>query len=514
MTPPVHLRRAPPPSASRACAVLAVALIGAATSGARAQAEAAPPETPDEPAALPDALPPLDDALIDPVAGAPANSPLRSFAQLRLRGELDESRDLSRVDDASAGAALTGRVGVDAALSGARLVVVVGDGARLGGKATAPPLVRRPALPVLWQAELALDLEAAGLPAVFALGRMPVVVGDGRLLGVEPFDPRGRTLDGARLVVDAGPVAARAGALWLAPADASDGGGAFSGVGFVELALQDGPGRQLDDHLVAPGAPGPGDAFHAAPGQGDSGLDVMLDGWGILHRDGAGGLTTPTAGVRLGAALPLGPATLLGRTGVEVQAPLVDGAEAFSPAGTSARAHVGLRAATRLSPIAVRAPDPFVDVSAEITAGDVVAGRVLQAPAPTQHGFLGLLDLVAPDNTWAAALAVGGTTARGLFADLTGRLVGIVDPDGPLLDTAGAPVRQRVGHGLALLELDARLELPLTDGVSLGAGYGIAVPGAALVGDMPAQRLYVTLRAQASSDGDTASLPVLDAPAR
>lgn len=513
MTPPVHLHRAPPPPASRVSAVLAVALLGAAASGARAQADAAAPGPPDEPAAaLPDALPPLDDALVDPLAGAPPASPLRSFAQLRLRGELDESRDLSRVDDASAGAALTGRVGVDAALSGARLVVVVGDGARLGGKATAPPLVRRPALPVLFQAELALDLEVAGLPAAFSLGRMPVVVGDGRLLGVEPFDPRGRTLDGARLVVDAGPVAAHAGALWLAPADASDGGGAWSGVGFVELALQDGPGRQLEDHLP-PGAPGPGDAFDAAPGRG-GGLDVLLEGWGILHRDGSRGLTTPTAGVRVGGALPLGPAALLGRTGVEVQAPLPDGAEAFAPAGTSARAHVGLRAATRLLPIAVRAPDPFVDVSAEITAGDVVAGRVLQAPAPTQHGFLGLLDLVAPDNTWSTALAVGGTTARGLFADLTGRLVGIVDPDGPLLDTTGAPLRQRVGHGLALLELDARLELPLTEGVSLGAGYGIAVPGAALVGDLPAQRLYVTLRAQASSDGDTASLPALDAPAR
>jgi hypothetical protein len=421
---------------------------------------------------LPDALPPLDDWL---VAEAPP-PPLRFFVQARSRGELDESRDLSRVEDASAGVALTGRVGIDASLEGARLVVVLADGARVGQPTSAPLLVPRPALPVLWQAELAVDLEVFGLPGALSFGRMPVVVGDGRLVGVEPFDPRGRTLDGARLRAQGALVEAEAGAFWLGPAD-ERAPGSLSGFAFLEMSTR---GERL------------------------SSLELDVDGFGLLHRDGERGLTVPTIGVHLAAHAVLPPSLwsseLGARAGVDVQAPLVDGSGAFAPAGTAARAQGALRATARLSSWSPRAPDPFLDLSAEITTGDVVAGRVLHAPAPTQHGFLGLLDLVAADNTWSTALRAGALARRGLAFDVTGRIVGIVDGRGPLLDPGGKAVPQRVGRGVALVELDARLELPLTRDVALGAAWGLALPGAALIGDHPAQRLLVTLRAQASSD--------------
>ena len=80
---------------------------------------------------------------------------------------------------------------------------------------------------------------------------------------------------------------------------------------------------------------------------------------------------------------------------------------------------------------------------------------------------------------------------------MTGTLVGVVDRAGPLLDALGDAVsaRRRGGAGVALLELDLTLQAQLSREVSLGVSYGLAAPGPALVGDVPAQRLLIELRA-------------------
>ncbi len=453
--------------------VLLVVLATAAAGSARAAGD------PSEPAPLPESLPPLDESL---VKEAPA-SPMSLFAAVRLRGELDDSRDLSRVDDASAGAALSGLVGASAALEGAHVDVVVGDGARIGQPPTAPALVARPALPALEQAQLSFDLSVAGFPAALSLGRMPVVVADGRWVGTEPFDPRGRTLDGARLRAHAGLVDAGLGAFWLGPGDldAADTGRAVSALGVLEAGVR-------------------------------AGDDVDLDVYALLHRDGPAGLTLPTLGLRASGSWSF----LRGRAGADAQAPLADGSSAFSPAGTAGHAEAGVRATAPLArwfappgdepAPSASLPDVYVDGSGEITAGTVVDGRVFRAPAPTQHDVLGLLDFVAADNTWSAAVAAGADDGAGRL-EVAGRIIGIVDGAGPLLDTGFKPIPQRRGDGIALFELDATLALPLTKDLALGVGYAVAVPGAALVGDEPAQRLFVSLSGAA---GDAASpLPAL-----
>ena len=431
----------------------AAAVVGLSAPHARAE----------EPAALPDALPPLDDALVKD------EGPIRFFGQARLRGLLDDSRDLSRVEDTAAGVDVTGRVGVDADIDGMKLVVVLGDGGRVGAPSPAPALVDAPAVPVLYQAELAFPTSIAGVPASLDVGRMRVVVGDGRLVGTEPFDARGRTLDGARVRAHTPLVDLALGAFLLGEATPATLTGLFA----LEAAL----------HPRA---------------------DVDGDVYGLLHRDPAAPLTLPTAGVRISAA---GASWLRLRAGADVQAPVADAARAFTVAGHAGHAELGARAA--LPSFSGRFPALFVDASGEITAGDTVLDRVFRAPAPTQHGALGLLDLVAMDNTWSAALAAGAED-RGLSLDLCARALGMVDPNGPLLDTGFHALTEKNGTrgGLALVELDALAAIPLAKDVSLGVGYGVGLPGRALIGDQPAQRLFVTLRAQAPASAR--ALPPLE----
>ena len=52
-----------------------------------------------------------------------------------------------------------------------------------------------------------------------------------------------------------------------------------------------------------------------------------------------------------------------------------------------------------------------------------------------------------------------------------------------------------VGAGLALLELDLALQAQLSPEMALAVIWGMAAPGPALVGEVPAQRLFVELRA-------------------
>jgi hypothetical protein len=431
----------------------------------------------DGPAALPEALPPLDPGLVDDVDSGP-----RFFAHARMRAELDDSRDLSRIDDTAAGAALSGRVGVDADVQRARVIVVVGDGGRIGvpsaSGSAAPPLLARPALPQLLEATLAFDTEVAGFPATFLVGRAPVVVADGRLVGTEPYDARGRTLDGVALRGGTDAVRAGVGAYWLDPFAAAATGeeAAWSG-----LAL----------------------AHVAARGVAD---ETALDAYALLHRDGALGLTVPTIGARTTGALL---SFVRGRAGADVQAVSIDAEGPWSTAGSAMHLEIGARALAPLSTtISPRVPDVFLDAALELTSGDVVHGRSFRAPAPTQHGTLGLLDLVAMDNTWSAAVTAGVLDGSGLLIDVAARMVGIVDPADPLVDTAGAPLPMRVGAGIALLELDARFEVPLGAALFLDVGYGVALPGHALIGDQPAQRLLVALSGTTDTGDDTPLLPL------
>lgn len=444
-----------------------------------------PPDVADVPTdTLPDALPHLDDGLVDP--GGPP--PAQFFAQARIRGELDESRDLSRATDTSAGAALTGRVGVDADLDVGRLLVVVGDGGRLGTPATAAALVPRPVLAQLLEVALLLDTQVAGMPALFSIGRAPVSLADGRLVGAEPYDARGRTLDGASLRGGSETLRVGGGVYWLGPlvADedavlAPDEEGALSG-----LAVVDAQWRDRDD------------AWRA-------------DGYALLHRDAVDSITVPTLGARVDASIA---SFLRARGGGDVQAFSVDGDDPFAPAGNAFHVELGARATAPLSAlVSSRVPDVFVDLGAEITTGDVVAGRSFRAPAPTQHDVLGFLDMVAMDNTWSGGVSVGALDENGLSLDVGARLIGTVNDDAPLVDTAGVPLPMRVGGGLALIELDARFEVPLGRGLFLDVGYGVALPGVALVGDQPAQRLAVSLVAT-TDVGEDAPVPPLRAARR
>jgi hypothetical protein len=405
----------------------------------------------DEPPTLPDALPPLDDTLV------PA-APVQFFAQMRVRGDVDDDRTFARASGVVVGTSITGRVGVEGALpglDGASLVVIAGDGGRVGQPGGAPALVAPAALTFLYQAELALPFSIAGVPAALDVGRMPVVIADGRLVGDEPFDERGRTLDGFRVRAHPAITDVSVGAFWL---DSNNLAAPISGVIVVDAAIR--PSDALD-----------------------------LDAYGFVHRDGLEALTIPTAGARVDAALW---SWLRLHGGADVQAPLRDGSTAFASAGRSGHAEIGGRAS---GAVLADAPSLFVDAGGEVTAGDAVLGRVFRAPAPTQHDALGLLDLVARDNTWATRLSLGAVDTRGLSLAVTGSLVGIVDAGGPLVDTSFAPlIGRRAGvGGVALYEVDGALDLPLGKGVGLAVGYGLAVPGRALANEVPAQRLLVSL---------------------
>jgi hypothetical protein len=434
-------------------ALVVVVVVALGTKAARA----------DKPAELPDSLPPLDEKL----AGEPA-PPVAPFGQLRLRAELDDARDFTRDKETAAGVALTGRVGVDADVDGAHLVIVVGDGGRIGPPAVAPLLVARPALAALWQAELTLPVSIAGVAGAVDVGRMPVVVADGRLVGMEPFDARARTLDGLRLRTHTTLVDVDGALMWLGP-DTTDAGDLTSAAS--ALALLEGSLRPLD------------------------GVDV--DVYGLLHRDGPDALTLPTLGARVSASSSIADFAVRARAGGDAQAPVADGANSFQVAGKAGHAEAGVAVAA--PGLGARELSFFVDGGGEITAGDVVKGRVFRAPAPTQHDALGLLDLAAWDNTWSTALAVGATDKSGLAVDVGARVTGLVDPSGVLLDTAFHAVPERTNHGdLAFVEFDASLELPLSRDVALGVDYGVALPGSALIGNEPAQRLLVSIRASAA----------------
>lgn len=455
-------------------AVVASVVLSAATApdGSVAEPPASPLDT------LPDALPPLDERLLA-VPGAP---PVRAFAQGRLRLELDDSRDFSRVDDRAVGAAITGRVGVEATAERVRATVVVGDGGRVGQLVRTPVLVPQPVASALYQAELAFDLELLGLPATVAVGRAPLVVSDGRWLGVEPWDARGRSFDGARASVHGDRWEALLAFVWLGPYTLNVGSGGEAASGVAVLSTR---ARPSDDTLI--------------------------DLYGFVHREVTSDvpLTIPTIGARGAARFDVIVATLDVNVGADAQAPIAEERSASLFAGTGGHAELQARLSTELSSFTPVAPDPYALLRVEATGGNTVAGRAWHAPAPSQHGALGLFDFFAADNTWSALLAVGGTTPGGLVVEGGVRTVGVLRDVGPLVTPAGDPVLgRRGGSGLALAEGAARLGVPLRAGSTLDVAYSIGIPGAVLSGDAPAQRLLVSLVFAADSD-DGSPLPPL-----
>lgn len=437
-------------------AIVAAAL-ALALAPARAEEPAAPARA-EEPAALPpalpDALPPLDDSL-----AAAAPEPVRFFAAARLRAELEGARGFSRGDEASVGASLGGLAGVEAQLGdaesgGARLVVSFAEAGRLGPPTDRPPLLRAAPLAPLHQAQLALQTRLFGLPAELALGRGAVSLADERLLGTEPFELRPRTLDGASARLRADTVEVGAGAWWLAGF-----GDALDAVGALDTAL----------HL---------------------GDDAALQAWGVLERAGERALWVPTLGARAEGGL----GWLQGRTAAELQAP--HDVATLERDGVAGRVSAGARLSVEGADFGLPLPRGFLDVDGDMVAGDTVEGRTLHAPAPSLHGVRGALDLLAPDNTWCTGLTLGLVEER-LSASIRGLLVGMIDRAGPLLDPLGDPIaaRRRGGAGLALLELDVGLSAQLSPEVALGVSWAAAAPGPVLVGEVPAQQLFLELRA-------------------
>lgn len=417
---------------------LALALVGLAATAAHAE----------EPAALPDALPPLDDAVVG------ETPPVQVFAEARMRAALDAARELTRNDTAAA-VGLGGRAGVITQLDFGRIAVGFGEAGALGMAGADTPLVQRPPVHLLQRAELVLEGSLVGVPAEVSLGRAPLAIGDGRLFGAEPFDLYGRSFDGGRAQLHGDIVDVGVGAWWLG-----------------------GVGEALDVAAAVDGALTAGEA-------------IDLDAWMVAESAGAVGLLVPTVGARVRAALW----SLQGRAAAELQGPLA--AASLDGAGLAGRITAGGRATLDEGALGVPLPRAFVDVDTEVVAGAVVAGRVLRAPAPTLHGTRGALDLLAPDNTWKAALALGLVEER-LTSTLTGMVVGVVDRAGPLVDPRGAPVvaRRQGGGGVALWELDLELRAELSADLALGVTWGVAAPGAALVGEVPAQRLLVELCAK------------------
>ena len=428
-------------------AIVAAVLAGAWTGPARAEEPVAMPP------ALPDALPPLDDTL-----EGTAPDPVRFFASARLRAELEGARGFSRGDAAGVGASVGGLAGVEALLgdaeSGARLVVSFAEAGRLGPPTDRPLLVSAAPLAPLHQAQLALQTRLFGLPAELSVGRGAVALADERLLGTEPLELRPRTLDGASARVRADTVELGAGAWWLG-GDGDD----LDAVGALDTAL----------HL---------------------GDDASLQAWALAERAGLSALWLPTLGARaLGRV-----GWVEGRAAAELQAP--HAVATLEREGVAGRASAGGRITLDGSELALPLPRVFADLDGELVAGDAVAGRVLHAPAPTRHGVRGALDLLAPDNTWCTGLTLGLAEER-LSASIRGLLVGMVDRAGPLLDPLGDPIlaRRSGGAGLALLELDVGLSAQLSPDVALSISWAAAAPGPALVGEVPAQQLFVELRA-------------------
>ncbi len=425
---------------------------------------------------LPGALPPLDDTLLGgPVADDDTSffghGRVRAAGQSGLGPEVDDDDDDAVLS--GGGASLTGRLGASGSLGDVRGAVVVGDGAwfvwpELAGATTSSlDLVARPLAPFVQRLSIEVPLAPLGAPGQLAVGRLPLVIADGRMVGSEPFDARGRSVDGAVVDANFGTALWRAGAAVLDLGAARDDAGVdpLQLLGFVDVAVDTSALAAVDGDVVENAA-----------------VDVYL----LLHHRLL--VARPTLGARASV-------DVVGlRLGVGVDGQLaLDEREGLQLIDRGLHGEVSART---LLPWSLPGPRPFVEVGGEATGS-------LVAPAPTQHGTLGNLDLVALPNTAQLWAGVGVDDDSGFLASLTWRGVSAL---GPTVDPRGAPVSSSGGPLFG--ELDVDLGLPIADDVDVDIGWAVSfgAPGSRGVG-LSQQRLLVGLRF--SFGDDDGLLPTL-----
>lgn len=408
--------------------------------------------------ALPLALPPLDDALLQT---GDDGSDIHAFGHGRVRGVGEDG-----VVGAFAGAGLTGRVGASGSLGDVRGSVVVGDGGwwvtptsptatTTTGLALAPTLtlLTPPFASFVQRLSVEIPLSPLGTAGQLLVGRFPLAIADGRFVGAEGFDARGRSVDGAVIDTTLAPVLVKAGlvALDLGASVDADGDGvvdvdedavAFNAVGFVDAALD-------------------------MPSDDANFDDVNVDVYLLLHHSAP--TLRPTLGARAGVDV----------WGLRLKAGL-DGQLALDETQGLERNSSGLHGeltARTLLPWTLDAPRPYVEAGIEGT-GDVVA------PAPTQHGTLGELDLAGFAHSWQVVTRAGVVDDSGFAASIAWRRVAPFG--GALRDPRDS--EDRDGYA----EVDVVFALPVADHVDVDAGWAVAVSqdDASLL----AQRVLVGLR--------------------
>lgn len=450
------------------CAALLLAAI--VDDGAGAGADAAPPATDaaDADAPLPAALPPLDDALLGGDGDDAGGVPVDVFGDARVRALFSDEANAAAP---LGGFGLTGWLGAHAQLSDLTLTIAVGDGgwwliptttsAASGTPASTSTarldLVARPFVTQVMELHVAVPLLPLGVPGRLQVGRMRLDVADGRFVGREDFDARGRTVDGA--VVDAAfaYALARGGVVALDSGVVDEDGTATGGaLAFVDVDVD---------------VEGAVDAL-----AGGAVSDVDVDVYALAHHQRT--TLRPTLGARAHAAL----FGLVVRAGVDGQLAL-DETAGLTTTGGGLHGELGVRTAL---PWPRHTPQPFVGASVEAT-GDVLA------PAPTLHGTLGGLDLATFGNTRVLGAEAGVVDVdSGFAAQLTWRNVAAL---GPVVDRAGVLLGDT---GLLFSAVDVGVVVPVADsGVDLRVDFAFAAKD-----KEPLQRFLIGLAGRFPRDVD------------
>lgn len=449
------------------------ALLGATTAWAQVEpSEAAPaPSTVessdgDAPApavGLPTALPPLEDDL-GLLLGDSADLTLpevRLLGHGRMRIEFDEGRRFRAADPPALGASFTGRAGFEVPVGDASARLVLGDGVRVG--TSSPfiplPLVARDISSFIYEVSLALDAELFGFPVQAQIGRFALSVGDGRWIGTTPFDPRGRTYDGAQVALVPTWLSLRAGA-FAQPASVFQGGASLPWLLVVDSTVD-------FDHF--------GGSVYA-----------------FAHRDVA--TLTPINVATVGGRAQLSLFGLTAKAGADGQAGAIDLAP-FTPVLQAVHGEVDVEYAVEALDMSTLGT-PYGAVHVEGTYGSTVDGLGFRAPGGDVHRFLGALDLFAPSNVTEAAITLG--LRQDAFAlALSGRVFGVIDPTREVFDPVGRVIRGANGgqERWLMTEVDGHLALQFAPGAFVEGEAAVGLPGPALDGlTRPAVRLLAWVR--------------------
>lgn len=425
-----------------------------------------PGETPSEEAdpavGLPSALPPLDDDLGLLLGDSALTLPeVRLLGHGRMRVEFDEGRRFRAADPPALGASFTGRAGFEVPVGDASARLVLGDGIRVGTPSPfiPLPLVARDVSSFLYEVSLQLDAELLGLPVQARIGRFELSVGDGRWIGTTPFDPRGRTYDGAQVA--------------LVPTWLSLRAGAFAQPSAVFVG-----GTSLPWLLVV-----------------DSKVDFDHFGgslYAFAHRDVA--TLTPVNVATVGGRGRLSFFGLTAKAGVDGQAGAIDLAP-FTPVLQAVHGEVDVEYAVESLDISALGT-PYGAVHVEGTYGSTIDGVGFRAPGGDVHRFLGALDLFAPSNVSEAAITLGLRQDNFALA-LTGRVFGVIDPTREVFDPVGRTIRGANGgeERWLMTEVDGHLALQFADGAFLEGEAAVGLPGPAFDGlSRPAVRLLAWVR--------------------